>query len=197
MYKRTILLGILVSVVVVGSFVARAVVSNGAIPFQRLDLNVTDLVAAAHLNIYKYRLRLQPGQRFKVILREQRSADAGPRILFEHSFVRDDAPDATMRISFLRRDNKFAGVLLSGEKDAHLDIWCEGCTSNGLGTIVPVPLSDIRTGIVLRSHHSESHRIKAENGEAQLLSLFPSTSRAAETSNPNFPRAELVIVRVD
>ena len=96
--------------VVVGSFVARAVVPSSVISFQRLDLNITDLVAAAHLNIYKYRLRLQPGQRFKVILREHRSADTGPRILFEHSFVRDDAPDAIMRFSFLRRDDKFAAV---------------------------------------------------------------------------------------
>lgn len=197
MNKRTVVFSVLFSVVVVSCFVVRAVELSSVTSFEKLNLNVTDLVAVANLNIYKYKLRLQPGQRFNVILREQRSAETDPRVLFEHSFERDNAPEAIMRFSFLRRDDKFAGVLLSGQREAELDISCDGCTSNGLGTIVPVPLSDLRGGIVLRSHHNESHQINANNGETQLLSLFPSTSRAKETGNPHFPRAELVIVRVD
>ena len=57
-------------------------------------------------------------------------------MLWEWPFVKTEDGPTTVRVSFLRRDHKLQGVLLSQEKDAEFRVAAPGCKPTETVTIV-------------------------------------------------------------
>src|SRR5262249_37501393 len=114
------------------------------IGFRKLNLNADDIADVTGVNIYKFKVNIAKGQKFRVLIREFNEKGAEPRILFRHGGFRNQTKEETVvGISFTRRDGKFEGVLLYQEKDALFRFNCEGCCPGGIATFVPIPLADV------------------------------------------------------
>lgn len=168
------------------------------IPFQRAKLDADDLAEVTGLNLYKFRLDLPKGQRFKVVLRELRSADEKPRVPFWFAFQHDTDKPLELRVAFIRADRKLAGFLLGTEKEAEFRLDCPGCSPSGVGTIIERPLLDLpptqRTLFVHRSEKDNEQQWKLK--DTRLITLVG--REKADEGKPappptGFPRAELVV----
>ncbi|MEZ6192443.1 MAG: hypothetical protein R3C45_14300 [Phycisphaerales bacterium] len=156
---------------------------------------MSDLLSVTFLDIYKYRLDLQPDRRFRVVLREQLAADSTPKVLFDEVFHRDDSNGLTLLVSFTSLDDRLSGVLLSSDKQAEFRITTDGTKEPGLATIVPVPLAGVaRTDLILVAQHNNQPKWELEDGAIQLLAIFPSTSAKQPVADRGYPRAELVVI---
>ena len=161
--------------------------------FQHLKLEADDLAQVTGVNVYKFRVAMPRGQRFRVALREVRAEGAEPRVLHQQPFVKGSDEPVTVRVGFLRADRKLAGFLLSEEKEAEYRVDCSGCTPGGFATVVPLPLADVPpTGKTLMV--SGSQEMAAAPGLKGVRLLAVAASGPATGARPsNLPRAELVL----
>ncbi len=95
------------------------------IPFLRLGISADDLVEATGLDIYRFRIDVAKGEKFRVLLRSQDSKESPARELVDFSFEKEsDGSGAVIGVSFLRRDRKLSGFLLSEEADGEYRLKC-------------------------------------------------------------------------
>jgi RNA polymerase sigma factor (sigma-70 family) len=168
----------------------------GAIPFQKVGIGADDLVEASGLDIYKFQLDMPKGLKFKIILRELDGADVPARVLHMFPFEKLDGGSMTLRVSFLRRDRKFEGFLLSQEKEAEFRVDSPGCNPSGIASFVPLPLAGIElTRKTLWQHKSDKDTEQYGLKETRLLTIVASEPGKPAPPPSNYPRAELVIVK--
>ncbi len=171
----------------------------GPKPFEKLNLSADDLIAATGLNIYKFRVHVPDGKKFRVVLRERSDKDAPAKVIHQYAFQKDEkATLVVMRVSFLRRDRKLAGVLLSQEDEAEYRIDCSDCSPGGIATIVSLPLGHVRpTEKVLFVHRSQKDMQEWGVNEQRLMTIVASEPGKPASPPTTFPRAELVIEKDD
>jgi RNA polymerase sigma factor (sigma-70 family) len=173
---------------------ARSVQAQEDKSFQKLKLDADDLAEVTGVNIYKFQVNIPKGQRFRVVLREVKEKDAEPHVLHQYSFLKETADPLVIQVAFLRRDQKLAGALLSGEKDAEYRVVCAGCSPSGIVTIVPIPLADVpptrKTLFVLQSD-KQAQQIGLKG--MQLITLVASEPGKPAPPPTSAPRAEWVI----
>jgi RNA polymerase sigma factor (sigma-70 family) len=168
-----------------------------AISFLKLALSTDDLVEATGLDMYKFRIDVAKGQRFKVVLRSQDSKDAPERELVSYSFEKTTDQPAIVGVSFLRRDRKLSGFLMSNEALAEYRLSCSGCVPGGLNTFVKNPLGALdstqRTMLVC-STELESKQYGVDARETLLLRVCErGTGRGVDVEG--YPRGEVVVVK--
>jgi hypothetical protein len=170
-----------------------------AVAFRRIDPTVRDLLEVTGLNVFKFRLEMKKGERFRLMLQEFPARGQGPRHLHHFDYAVDqEAPE--LRVSFLRRDGKLGGVLLSPDKEAEYRVSCPGCKPPGIGTIVPNPLHAVegqKTQIVLGG---DKDRESAAGPDGRRLLVVYKNDPEAKTFGMNlgtvYPRAELVVIKL-
>ena len=164
------------------------------IPFQKVSVNTDELIGATGLNIYKFQVDMPKGQGFRVILRSLESRDSGARELHSWAFTKDGDAPTTLLVSFLRRDGKLGGVLLSQEEEAEYRLDCPGCTPSGIATIVPLPLAGTnKTLFVHRSDKDNEHFDGLD--ETRLITVVRSELGEPAPPPTSYPRVELVVQR--
>ena len=166
--------------------------------FDRLALNADDLAEATGLNIYKFRLDIPKGQRFRVILREWRTENAAPKSLGNWVFEREEEGPTTLRVGFLPRDGRAASVLLSNEEWVQFRIDCEGCDPRGIATLVRVPLSGIpatKKMLVINKSHGSWGATEKDVTRLLFILYKPDNDPRPKQVPLVFPRAELAIVK--
>jgi hypothetical protein len=166
--------------------------------FQKQKLDANDLAEVFGVNVYKFQVNMPKGQKFQVILRELKEKGAEPKVLYLHSFLKESDGPTVIRTTFLRRDGKFEGVLLSEEKDAQYGIQCSGCSPGGVGSIAPMPLANLPgTHKILSVTQSDKHAKQMGLKGMQLITIIarePGKVLPIDAGVTTFPRAELVIV---
>ena len=99
----------------------------------------------------------------------------------------------TLRVSFLTRDHKLRGFLLSTEPEAEYRLECTGCTPTGIVTIVQNPLGDLDpTHRGLYIYQNNQTHLVVKNGEMLLLRV--GTNNATRGVDlEGYPRAEVIV----
>lgn len=162
--------------------------------FQKLKLDADDLANVTGVNVYKFQVNIPKGQKFRVVLRELKEKGAEPRVLHQFPFLKESDGPSVIRIAFLRRDRKLAGVLLSEEKDAEYGIECSGCSPSGMSTIVSTPLADLMpTRKTLYITQSDKHAKQMGLRGVQLITVVASEPGQPGPTVKTFPRAELLL----
>lgn len=164
------------------------------IPFQKVGLSADDLAESTGLDIYKFRVDLPKGQRFRVVLRAQQDekspAPETPGILFQTTA---DEP-TIVRVSFIRMDRKLQGFLLSNEPQAEYRVNCSGGTNGGFATIVANPLAGTdATNRGVFAHQSSEREAKEGLKETRLLSVAAHKPDGRGVDMSGYPRGEVVI----
>ena len=174
--------------------------SREAISFQKLALSTEDLIEATGLNIYKFRIDIAKGERFRIVLRSQESKDSERREILGFSFEKTSEDPVIIGVSFLRLDRKLSGFLLSTEDRAEYRLSCSNCKPGGLATYVNNPLGTLdsarRTFYVFRSsEETKDNGVDAK--ETLLLRACDGTApRGVKGVNlDGYPRAEVVVVK--
>ena len=167
----------------------------GVIPFQRVGLNADDLAECTSLDIYKFRVDLAKGRRFRVVLRWRQDAKSTPRESSGVPFEATRDEPTTIRVSFLRSDRKLQGFLLSNEPEAEYRVTCSGGATGGFVTMIENPLGDIAPrlrGLVV--HKSEESNAQEGHKQTRLLTVAAhqeSGGRGVDISG--YPRAEVFV----
>jgi hypothetical protein len=160
------------------------------VPFQKAALNTDDLVEAAGLDIYKFNVELAKGESFKVVLRVCESKESPSREIVGRSFKKTFEKPTTVRVSFLRRDRKLSGFLLSDEAEAEYRLSCAGGATGGIATIVKNPLGQLdptRRGLLI----GDSDKENALRGERETVLLRVCENRATRGVDVGgYPRGE-------
>jgi hypothetical protein len=171
-----------------------------SISFQKVALTTDDLVEATGLDIYKFRVQIAKGERFRVVLRAQERKDLPPHELVGYSFEKTAADPAIVGVTFLRLDRKLSGFLMSNELQAEYRLTCSNCKQGGISTILNNPLGALdsthRTVFVCHSDaENEGHGVDAK--ETLLLRACDRTAeRGVRGVNVDgYPRAEVVVVK--
>lgn len=162
---------------------------------KRLPLTAGDISSVTGLNIYKFRVAMKPGTPFEVAISVQDARDAEPRFLNRQSFASDeDAQAVDLRLSFLPRDNKLRGVLLSQDDEVDYRIDCQACSPSGTATIISLPLHEIpgtrKTLIPMTA--KRSHNLSDEN-ETCLIAIIASQEGQSVSMQECFPRAKVSV----
>lgn len=158
---------------------------------QKLKLDADDLADITGVNVYKFQINMPKGQRFRVVLRELKTADAQPRGLHQFSFQKESDAPITLRVGFLRADRKLASFLLSEETQAEYRVDCSGCSPGGFATIVPQLLAQVPPvqKLLLIGQYDKHVKQIGPKG-VPLISIVVNEQGSSATS---FPRAELVV----
>ncbi len=168
-----------------------------SISFRKLALSTDDLVDATGLNIYKFRIDVAKGARFRVVLRSQESKELPAREIVGLSFEKTSEEPAIIGVSFLRLDRKLSGFLMSTEDRAEYRLSCSQCKPGGIAAFVDNPLGAIdstrRTMLVFRSDwETKGYNVDAKE---TLLLRACETKAARGVDVDGYPRAEVVVVR--
>lgn len=163
---------------------------------QRLPLSAGDIASVTGLNIYKFRIAMNPGAKFDVAVSVQNDAASEPRSLERHSFTSDDDTDRVdLLLSFLSRDDKLRGVLLSQEKEVVYRVDCSGCSPPGIATIISLPLNEIPgTQKTLIPMTAERSAVFSDENEVCLIAIVASKAGKPVTMTESFPRAKISII---
>ena len=176
---------------------ANAVAQNDAMQFTRADLSVEDLVSVYGLNIYKFNLQSSAAKEYRIVLRERQAKDKPWKNLFSEAIRGSNEPSLILTVSFTRVDGQFGRVFFSREKQAKFSV--KLCTEKqcfaGMSTIIPIPLLN-RDGVLLQVHQSNNEIPKNTLKEIRLLTMKPSSRLAEKTGDPVYPRAELLLQKV-
>jgi hypothetical protein len=169
--------------------------THDLIPFQKVALSTDDLVEAAGLDIYKFQINLGKSERFKVVLRVTERKDSPSREIVSHTFRQTEEKPTTVRVSFLRRDRKLSGFLMSNEADAEFRLICSGGADGGIVTTVKNPLGQLdpaRRGLLI----ADSDKEDAGRGEKETVLLRICENNATKGVDVDgYPRGEVVVVR--
>ena len=163
--------------------------------FEKVGLSADDLVEAAGLDIYKFRVDLKRGERFKVEYRACESKDSASREIVSHPFQVTEEGPTIIRLSFLRRDGKLSGFLLSNEPDAFYRLIVSGGAQGGISTIVDNPLKiDVtgRRGLLI----ARSDKENTTQGDQENVLVRVCESKATRGVDlDGYPRAEVVLIK--
>jgi RNA polymerase sigma factor (sigma-70 family) len=174
------------------------VVAERPVAFRAAQVSADDIIEVTGLNVYKFRLDIPKGEKFRVMLRELADKDAGARALHQFDFTREAEGPMTLRVSFLRRDGRLEGVLLDEAKQATYRVDCEGCSPPGIATIVQNPLAAVPpTEKVLSVIASDKAWGNSKSGPARLITVFHrNPGDNSGLIDAAFPRAELTVTRL-
>ena len=165
------------------------------IPFQKVALSTDDLVEATGLDIYKFQINLRKNERFRVELRVIQSKESPSRELVSHTFRQTEEKPTTIRVSFLRRDKKMSGFLLTDEAEAEFRLICSGGASGGIVTIVRNPLGQLdptRRGLLI----AESDKEYPTRDEKETVLIRICENNATKGVDVDgYPRGEVVVVK--
>ncbi len=171
-----------------------------AISFQKLPLSTDDLVEATGLDVYKFRIDVANGKKFRVVLRYVERKDYPAHEILGFSFEKTSDEPVTVGVSFLRPDRKLAACLMSSEREAEYRLSCTHCKQGGIATFVNNPLGTVepsrRTVLVFRSVE-ETKGYNNDPTETLLLRVCDGTPpRGVRGVNVDgYPRAEVVVVK--
>ncbi len=171
------------------------------ISFLRLGLSTDDLVEATGLDIYKFRIDVAKGEKFRVLLRSQESKESPARELVDFSFEKvSDGSGAVIGVSFLRRDRKLSGFLLSEEGDGEYRLKCAGCKQGGLVTIVKHPIASVdptHRGLLVCDTDLVSKEYRANSNETLLLRICENKPKPGQrgVDVDGYPRGEVVVIK--
>lgn len=173
----------------------RVLVADEPSPIQRLPLSAGDITSVTGLNIYKYRIAMEPGTKFEVAVSVQNDADSKPRFLHRHSFVSDTGTDGVdLLLAFLPRDEKLRGVLPSQDEEVEYRVDCSGCSPRGIGTIMSLPLNEIPgTHKTLIPMAAERFGDLPDENEVCLIAIIASKPGKPVPTNEAFPRAKISV----
>lgn len=167
--------------------------------FQKLPLTANDIAGVTGLNIYKYRIAMQPGTRFDVAVSVQDAPDAKPRFVSRNEFTSDDDVDGVdLLLSFLSRDNTLRGVLLSQDEEISYRVDCPRCSPAGIATNISLPLNDVpgtRKTLMLVTA-DQSAKLTGEN-EICLIAILATQDGKPASIQKSYPRAKVSIVFPD
>ena len=166
----------------------------GVIPFQRVGLNADDLAECTGLDIYKFRVDLAKGRRFRVVLRWRQDAKSTPRESSGVPFEATRDEPTTIRVSFLRADRKLQGFLLSNEPEAEYRVNCSGGATGGFVTMIENPLGDIAPrlrGLVV--HKSEESNAGGPQADPAPHGRRSSRIGRSGIDMSGYPRAEVFV----
>lgn len=160
-------------------------------PVKCLPLTAEDIADVTGLNIYKFRVAVEPGAAFELVIAEQDAADEVPRLLARSSFTSySDANSIDLRLSFLPRDNALRGVLLSQDEDIEYRVDCEHCSPSGLATNIPLPLRDLPgTQKTLFPKPGKITQELSTEDEICLITILASENGRPASLETSYPRA--------
>jgi RNA polymerase sigma factor (sigma-70 family) len=168
-----------------------------SISFAKLGLSTDDLVEATGLNVYKFRIDVKKGEKFRVVLRTQQRKEEPTHELVGYTFETVSDGPAIVGVSFLRMDRKLSGFLLSNEREAEYRLTCSNCKQGGIATIVQNPLGNLdsthRTYFVF-AHDGENKGHDVDRKEALLLRVCEK-GPGPGVDLDGYPRGEVVLVR--
>jgi RNA polymerase sigma factor (sigma-70 family) len=163
--------------------------------FRQESVGVDELVNHTGLNIYKFVANIPKGKRFRVVWR-QVNTPGGDRVLYIYPLQKKTDAPTTILVSFLRRDGKLGGVLLSDDDGAQFRLDCSGCDPSGIATIVPLPMA----GREITQKTLIVHKTDQQNGLPKVKGMRLITLLASEPGKPipsplpaDAARGELVI----
>lgn len=166
--------------------------ADASFQFTGLPLDVSDIMEATGLNIYKFNVEVPKDKEFQIALREWADKDSPPRERGRWIFQKGDGNGpTTIRISFMPFDGSLRQVLLSNDKEAQMRISCSDCKPSGMGTVVPVLLQDVKLTERTLCTASTSKELQIYGVNHAPL-VFVVSNRAG-TLPTNYPRSELVI----
>jgi hypothetical protein len=176
---------------------ASANLTNAEEPSQleRLPLTASDISAVTGLNIYKFRIAMKPDTEFEISVSVLDSPDAKPRFLSRHTFTSDDGVDTVdLLLSFLPRDKSLRGVLLSQDEEVLYRIDCPRCSPSGIGTIISLPLSNVRgTRKTLIPMTKDRSPEISKADEICLIAILASEDGKAASMQTSYPRAKVSV----
>ncbi len=171
-----------------------------AISFQKLALSTDDLVEATGLDVYKFRIDVAKGEKFRVVLRYEERKDYPAHEILGFSFEKTSDEPVILGVSFLRPDRKLAGCLMSSEKQAEYRLSCSQCKPGGIATFLNNPLGTVepsrRTVLVFRTVE-ETKGYTKDPRETLLLRVCDGTAAPGVrgVNADGYPRAEVVVVK--
>ena len=178
----------------VGRKVAGEPERSDSVPFQRIDLSADDLAEATGLDLYKFRLDLAKGRRFRVVLRVRQDEKSPARESAGIPFQATGDEPTTIRVSFLRTDRKLQGFLLSTEPEAEYRVDCSGGATGGFVTVIKNPLGDIAPTLRgLFAHQSDERDAQEGPKQTRLLTVDAQKPGGRGIDMSGYPRAELVV----
>ncbi len=162
--------------------------------FRRISLTADDLAAAMGLNVYKYRVEADKGQRLELYFREFPAEGEAPKYIHRFLFEKTEAGPATLLLSFRSVDGKLSG-LSHNDKELFLTVSFTGCSPGWIGTVVRNPLAGLPAdGKTLCSPRSDRDgSVRAEKGAQRLLIVYVSKRPDSDPAK-SYPRAELVLI---
>ena len=169
------------------------------IKLEKLPLTASDISSVTGLNIYKYRIAINPGTKFDIAVSVIDSPNSKPQFLNLQTFTSDDDVDAVdLLLSFLPRDNTLRGVLLSQDEEVAYRIDCPQCSPSGIATNISLPLSDVRgtRKTLIPMTMDRSIEISDEN-EICLIAILASEDGEPASMQKSYPRAKVSVVLAD
>jgi hypothetical protein len=176
--------------------------TGGQVALRKIAIDADDIREAAGLNIFKFELDMPKDRRFHLVLRERKESSPW-RELYRFPFVKSEEGRTTFRVSFMRRDGRFEGVLLSDAPDAEFRVASPGCSPAGIATIVQNPLRELPTSRrSYRFHFSNSKEDQSVDGDAPEPRVRRLLTMLESSNNPDAPprpkdaptRGELVLI---
>jgi RNA polymerase sigma factor (sigma-70 family) len=168
-----------------------------SIPFQKVALSTDDLVEATGLDVYKFRIDVPKGERFRLALRMQETKEARAKLLHAFLFEKTSEEPAIVCVSFLRMDRKLSGFLMSSEPQAEFRLSCSHCKPGGIATIVPNPLGNLdpthRSLLFFRTE--EENKGYGVDAKETLLLRVMERGAGPGVDDEGYPRGEVVLVR--
>ena len=167
---------------------------SDSVSFQRIELSADDLADATGLDIYKFRVDLAKGRRFRVVFRMRHDEKSPARESVGIPFQTTKDEPTTIRVSFLRTDRTLQGFLLSTELRAEYRVNYSGGASGGFVTIIKNPLGDIDPtlrGLVV--HQSNERNAQEGLKETRLLTVAAHKPGGRGIDMSGYPRAEVVV----
>jgi hypothetical protein len=165
-----------------------------SVSFQRTGLSADDLVDATGLDIYKFRVVLAKGRRFRVVLRIRQDEKSPTRESVGIPFQTTRDEPTSIRVSFLRMDRKLQGFLLSTEPEAEYRVNCSEGATGGFVTVIKNPLGDIAPTLRgLRAHQSDERNAQQGLKETRLLTVAAQEPGGRGIDMSGYPRAEVVL----
>ena len=170
-------------------------VAAGDPPLERLPLTADDIAGVTGLNLYKFRVAMEPATAFSIDISVQDTPDAKPRIVSRYAFTADDDAEAVeLRLSFLPMDDSLRGVLLSQDEEVTYRINGTNCSPSGLATVIALPLREIPgTRETLMAMNAEVSSELSDENEVCLIAVLASPEGEPPSTRKSYPRAKVSV----
>lgn len=165
---------------------------------QKVNVSAQDLADVLSLNVYKFRMDLPKGQKFRLLIREFSIKGAVPKQHSAYDIEKSSDKPATLRVAFIRDDRLTGSAIFSRDEWMQYRVESTGCKPHPVGTMVHVPLvylEPTRKTLIRSYESSEREKLRKTRKEIRLLTVVKSEPGKPSPSDTTttFPRWELVI----